>query len=402
MRFIPAEPDIATVFRRISDGDIDLQPDFQRGEVWPTAKKQRLIDSILRGWVVPPVLLISGGHGQPQQVLDGQQRLASIRDFMLNEFSIDGRIEPFDQSIESLHGIRFSSLPLGMQREFLRTPVRMYEITDYRPEEPAEIFFRLNQPTGLTPAEKRNAFFGPVRDQIREVVAQFEDATTNQRSMLGFTNGRMAYDDVFARFACTLEFGTLRNKVTASAVNAMYRRSNPLRDEVMLRLETAVSCALQVMGHIGEDTEVPRLNKATFYSWLLFFARLTATGDLSKVTQFFLFFETVRLGIGPGVKTESPKFAHMDGGGQHSTLPLMPLYSDRASSRVADVSSVVLRDFALWACWFEFTGGTGAVCSDPAYRHIGEFWQRGENEASDQYERSTLEFIENIAWGAEF
>lgn len=287
MRFIPAEPDIATVFRRISDGDIDLQPDFQRGEVWPTAKKQRLVDSILRGWVVPPVLLISGGHGQPQQVLDGQQRLASIRDFMLNEFSIDGRIEPLDQSIESLHGIRFSSLPLGVQREFLRTPVRMYEITDYRPEEPAEIFFRLNQPTGLTPAEKRNAFFGPVRDQIREIVAQFEDATTNQRSMLGFTNGRMAYDDVFARFACTLEFGTLRNKVTASAVNAMYRRSNPLRDEVMSRLESAVHCALQVMGRVGDDTETPRLNKATFYSWLLFFARLTATGDLNKVAQFF-------------------------------------------------------------------------------------------------------------------
>ncbi|MFP3480548.1 hypothetical protein SB780_37490, partial [Burkholderia sp. SIMBA_057] len=75
---------------------------------------------------------------------------------------------------------------------------------------------------------------------------------------------------------------------------------------------------------------------------------------------------------------------------------------DRASSRVADVSSVVLRDFALWACWFEFTSGTGAICSDPAYRRIGEFWQRDENAASDQYERSTLEFIENIAWGAEF
>ncbi|WP_080403682.1 DUF262 domain-containing protein [Burkholderia ubonensis] len=399
MRFIPAEPDIATVFRRITEGDIDLQPDFQRGEVWPTAKKQRLIDSILRGWVVPPVLLISGGHGQPQQVLDGQQRLASIRDFMFNEFPIDGRIEPLDQSIESLHGVRFSSLPHGVERAFLRTPVRMYEITDYRPEEPAEIFFRLNQPTALTSAEKRNAFFGPVRDQIREIVEQFEKATTSQKSLLGFTNSRMAYDDVFARFACTLEFGTLRSKVTASAVNAMYRRSNPLRDEVMNRLDGALHCALKVMGCVDDNTEAPRLNKATFYSWLLFFARLTATGDLNKVTQFFLFFETVRFGIGANVTTDPAEFFHMHGGTQHSTLPLMPLYSDRASSRVADVSSVLVRDFALWACWFEFTGGTGAICSDPAYRHIEKFWQRGENTSPDQYERSTLEFIEDIAWG---
>jgi hypothetical protein len=402
MRFIPAEPDIATVFRRISEGDIDLQPDFQRGEVWPTAKKQRLVDSILRGWVVPPVLLISGGHGQPQQVLDGQQRLASIRDFMLNEFPIDGRIEPHDRQIELLHDIRFNSLPLGVQREFLRTPVRMYEITDYRPEEPAEIFFRLNQPTGLTPAEKRNAFFGPVRDQIRQIVAQFEEATTNQRSILGFTNGRMAYDDVFARFACTLEFGTLRNKVTASAVDAMYRRSNPLRDEVMLRLEGAVQCAIQVIGRVGDSAESPRLNKATFYSWLLFFARLTSIGDLNKVAQFFMFFETMRLGIGPNVEAVSPEFIRMYGGGQHSTLPLMPLYSDRASSRVADVSSVLLRDFSLWACWFDFTAGVGAFCSDPAYQRLGEFWRRSENGGSDQFERFTLEFIENIAWGTGF
>ncbi len=402
MRFVPAEPDIATVFRRISEGDIDLQPDFQRGEVWPIAKKQRLIDSILRGWVVPPVLLISGGHGHPQQVLDGQQRLASIRDFMLNEFSIDGRIEPLDKSIEALHGLRFNSLPLGVQRELLRTPVRMYEITDYRPEEPAEIFFRLNQPTGLTPAEKRNAFFGPVRNQIREIVTQFEAATKNQKSTLGFTNGRMAYDDVFARFACTLEFGTLRNKVTASAVNAMYRRSNPLGNEIESRLDGAVKCALKVMCHVGANTHTARLNKATFYSWLLFFARLIKTDDLKKVAQFFVFFETERLGIGFNADAGPYEFGRMNDNGQHSSLPLMSLYSDRASSRVADVSSVVLRDFALWAYWFEFTGGADALCSDPAYRRLGEFWQRSQNWTSDQFERSTLDFIENVAWGVKF
>ena len=33
MRLIPWDPDVETIARRIKTGDIDLQPDFQRGEV---------------------------------------------------------------------------------------------------------------------------------------------------------------------------------------------------------------------------------------------------------------------------------------------------------------------------------------------------------------------------------
>lgn len=403
MRFIPAEPDIATVFRRIMDSDIDLQPDFQRGEVWPISKQQRLIDSILRGWVVPPVLLISSGHGQPQQVLDGQQRLASIRDFMLDKFSIDGRIDPLDASIQSIHGIRFSALPPDVSKAFLRTPVRMYEINDYRPEEPAEIFFRLNQPTGLTPAEKRNAFFGPVRDQIRAAVVEFEDLLGSQKSQLGFSNSRMAYDDVFARFVCTLELNTLRTKITASAVNNMYRRSTPLNEGVFSRLENAIRYTHEVL-RISESiggTGSPRLNKATFFSWLMFFSRLNAVGDLETISKFFNFFETVRQSLADGSADSSKEWFHAAVSLQRTSLPLMLLYSDRASSRVADVSSVLLRDFSLWASWYEFSGGNRAGCTDYAYVQIPQFLDRLVSFRPEQIESMTLEFVESIAWGGE-
>ena len=54
MKLTPSEPDIRTIVERIDRGDIDLQPDFQRQEVWSTSKKKRLIDTILRGWSIPP------------------------------------------------------------------------------------------------------------------------------------------------------------------------------------------------------------------------------------------------------------------------------------------------------------------------------------------------------------
>src|SRR5687767_2044387 len=107
MRFYPADPDIATIYNRIEQGDIDLQPDFQRGEVWSVAKQQRLIDSILRNWIVPPILVVAASNGETQDVLDGQQRLASIRDFKKNKIRVDGRIEPKAPEIEALHGLTY-------------------------------------------------------------------------------------------------------------------------------------------------------------------------------------------------------------------------------------------------------------------------------------------------------
>lgn len=71
---------IYSVYTDISEQEIDLKPDFQRGEVWSKYKKKLLIDSIFREWHVPPihVVLLSDGTSE---VLDGQQRLTAIACF---------------------------------------------------------------------------------------------------------------------------------------------------------------------------------------------------------------------------------------------------------------------------------------------------------------------------------
>src|SRR3990172_10717770 len=112
MRLQSSDPDIATIGSRIESGDINLQPDFQRGEVWSEAKKQRLIDSILRNWHVPPIHIIVIAEAGTQEVLDGQQRLASIRDFMRGILTVDGTIEPADSRIARLDGMTYHELPL--------------------------------------------------------------------------------------------------------------------------------------------------------------------------------------------------------------------------------------------------------------------------------------------------
>jgi hypothetical protein len=135
----------------------------------------------------------------------------------------------------SLNGLTYAELPPDVQKRFDRTTIRIFEVSDFTPEEPAEIFFRLNQPTPLTAAEKRNAFFGPVRSQIKTLVGEFEKQL-EAAEILGFNNSRMAYDEVIGRFVCTLEVGSLTKKITASVVDDLYRRDFPVSNDILDRL----------------------------------------------------------------------------------------------------------------------------------------------------------------------
>ena len=49
---------IISIFEDIEGNEIDLRPDFQRGEVWLDTQKKLLIDSIFRGWHIPPIHLV--------------------------------------------------------------------------------------------------------------------------------------------------------------------------------------------------------------------------------------------------------------------------------------------------------------------------------------------------------
>ncbi len=407
MRFYPADPDIATIFNRIQDGDIDLQPDFQRGEVWQVPKQQRLVDSILRGWIVPPILVIAN-TGSILQVLDGQQRLASIRDFKLGNFRIDGRIAPISESMLALNGLTYAQLPPEVQKRFDRTTIRIFEVSDFTPEEPAEIFFRLNQPTPLTAAEKRNAFFGPVRSQIKSLIGEFEKKL-EAAEILGFNNSRMAYDEVIGRFVCTLEVGSLTKKITASVVDDLYRRDFPISSEVLDKLGWSLTALTQIAERSWNkrsrlQSNKLRLTRATVHSWLLFLTRFESpfNGEsLEELTDFFIYFEQLRQALVSGDPLPSREFS-WDSSPLETILGHLLVFNDRASSRVNDVSSVVLRDLVLWIVWTNLTRGELGGCTDSSYAMLQEQLAFASDSTIDPNELYLLELAEHLSWGQGF
>ena len=104
MKLEKSDLQLETIVSRIRAGELDLQPHFQRGEIWDTKRRQRLIDSILREWYVPGIHIVVDSDGE-EVVLDGQQRLAAIRDFFDEGVKVDGTTEPADQFIQGLHGL---------------------------------------------------------------------------------------------------------------------------------------------------------------------------------------------------------------------------------------------------------------------------------------------------------
>lgn len=353
------DPDIDTIFNRIKNDEWNLQPDFQRGEVWSLAKKQRLIDSLLRGWHVPPIHLIqvegTSGSGCSEVVLDGQQRLTAIRDFRKGVIVVNGFLPPHDDVIASLNGVGYDDLPEDVKRRFNRQSIRVFTITNYLPEEPGELFFRLNQPTNLTTAEQRNAFFGPVRAQIKELVSRLAELKVDEK-FLGFSNSRMAYDDVIARVANTLQLNSLRQKVTAYSVSEMYRSKEPLPPNVTGPLKSAI----QTLGTIREyfQNEVApediRFNKATLHTLLLMLTYAKPNlhpNEVSALATFVIEFERARAAVKPGTGPLSQiKLLRNVSFFKQETrwVGLLHIYNDRAASRVSDVSSVILRDAAIW------------------------------------------------------
>lgn len=71
-----------TIARQLEKGIIDLNPSFQRRDAWSDQEKSKLIESLMLGFPVPPIILAeSKTRKNSFLVIDGKQRLLSIRRF---------------------------------------------------------------------------------------------------------------------------------------------------------------------------------------------------------------------------------------------------------------------------------------------------------------------------------
>jgi hypothetical protein len=399
MRLIPSDPNRKTIIDKIKEKDINLQPDFQRGEVWNVKKQKRLIDSILRDWHVPPIHVVEVTKTGEEEVLDGQQRLVAIRDFVQGKYSVDGYTEPINDDILKLDGLKYDQLSDVWRRKFDKFTIRFFTIVDYHPEEPWELFYRLNETTKLTSAEQRNAFYGPARQQVKELVEMF---SSNEllKDIIGFDNSRMAYDDIIAKLCYTLEIATIQQNISGANITNKYRSRIPFNKDVYQRANEVILAFENASSFFSNYS---KFNKATLYSWLCFIAKASSFGNLSpymrELGEFINFFEILR-SKEQKRNIEIP-FYQYQVQLSLSEKVLLNIFNDRASSRVANTLSVITRDLIIWIFYLNYGTNGNSVNNNPFFndlvRDINYF--RGIEEEEDVYSHLS-HIIEKYDWGS--
>ncbi|HKV42612.1 MAG TPA: DUF262 domain-containing protein, partial [Blastocatellia bacterium] len=238
-----------TLIKRMREGEVNLSPDFQRSEVWKPTARSRLVESLLIR-IPLPAFYMDATNEDNWLVVDGLQRLSTLRDFVIKDQMKLRDLEFLTQ----FHGHRHSQLPRSYQRRIEETQVTVYLIDKGTPSEVKfNIFKRIN--TGglpLSPQEIRHALNqGPVTPFLKVLADSdgFREATGG-----GVNDKRMtARECVLRFFAFTLtppdayratDFDAFLSDAMAS-LNAM---SNDERRALGQRFVRALEASKDVFG----------------------------------------------------------------------------------------------------------------------------------------------------------
>jgi hypothetical protein len=152
-----------------ASGQLAISPRFQRRQVWTPAAKSYLIDTVILGFPVPPIYIrIVKGKGKSppvREVIDGQQRITAITEYVENEF-------PLSKSIESPYkGLKFDELPQDIKDRVSGYSFICEVFQGISDEDVLSIFSRLNTySVRLNRQELRNGrYFGPFKQTAYEL-----------------------------------------------------------------------------------------------------------------------------------------------------------------------------------------------------------------------------------------
>jgi len=177
----------------MAENSLDLAPDFQRLQVWKAVQKAQLIESILLQIPLPAFYFAEDEEGT-LRVVDGVQRLSTIRDFVhggedgRGGFRLDGL-----EYIADVTGLRFADLPPVWQRRVYNTQITANVIDPSTPTPVMyDIFRRIN--TGGTPlnaqeirhcmSQPRSRAFLKRLTQLQEFDSATGGVLRNQRRMI--------------------------------------------------------------------------------------------------------------------------------------------------------------------------------------------------------------------------
>jgi len=153
-----------TLLRRLKQGTINLNPDFQRNEVWTLEKKCQLIESLMLK-IPLPMFYVSADERNNYTVVDGLQRLSTIRDYLIeNKF----KLQKLEFWGDQFNGKSLQELPTQIENRILETEFTFTVINPGTPDVvKRNIFKRVNRGGApLTDQEIRHALYSGTSTEL--------------------------------------------------------------------------------------------------------------------------------------------------------------------------------------------------------------------------------------------
>jgi hypothetical protein len=292
-------------------------PEWQREKVWDKAKKQKLIDTILRGWKLPKFYLLKiSSNPEEFEVLDGQQRLETIFEFFDNELSLS------DESAEEFGGEYYRDLPAEVSDQFDDFEIEYDEIEDAGEKEQREFFQRLQEGLPLTSSEKLNSAHSKLRDFGRTLSKHsfFRSKVTASDKRYGHfdivakvaalaiegIDTGLRYDDLKETFESQRNFSSRSNTAkrlteTFNCLDSIFQDRDPL-----LKNRTVVQSFATLVYRIGENNGLSSRHAALRKFFQNFMAELTTQVELGQEATdpaYITFQRTVNANVRGAAKT---------------------------------------------------------------------------------------------------
>lgn len=190
------------------DASLRVNPEYQRGQAWKLPQKQALIDSIFRGYPIPPLFLqeirgagLDGGVTKRYEIVDGQQRIRALAEFFCGKFACLGAQDKKLKLPASLRsdaapwgGRKFDDLQPAEREQISGTKIDVFLMGNVQnPDEVRDLFIRLQSGTPLTRQQIRDAWPGNVGPFVESLAGKL--STQPSTRLFGLVDGRSRRDD---------------------------------------------------------------------------------------------------------------------------------------------------------------------------------------------------------------
>lgn len=253
----------ADIYRMYAAGQLEINPDFQRGEVWTPKAKTLFIDSLIKQLPIPSMCISWNFSENKRIVVDGLQRISTIIDFLKPNSSWKlSKVDDVDERIsgKTVEYIRTKESRLYSLVENLTIPITVLRC-DYSKKSHMQylfqIFYRLN--TGgskLYNQEIRNCIYsGSFNTMLKELVRTEAWCSYVQTNTAKVDKARFSNEELLLRFFALYERHEQYSGKLAIFLNHYMEDHKNDSDDTINELRSLVSRVLIVARNAGISVE---------------------------------------------------------------------------------------------------------------------------------------------------